>query len=107
MRAKIQGFIVWVALIPLVLSTAAHCSNISFDYAKQYSEARKEIGAWLKDGSCKRRFHVVKGLQNAPEALNLLFSGGNTGKLYVFLVPAYFEPELTRPSHGQHCAGVG
>ncbi|TFK92657.1 alcohol dehydrogenase [Polyporus arcularius HHB13444] len=64
MRAKIQGFIV-------------------FDYAKQYSEARQEIAAWLKDGSFKRRFHVVKGLQNAPEALNLLFSGGNTGKLIV------------------------
>lgn len=94
MRAKIQGFIVWVALIPLVLSTAAHCSDFSFDYAKQYSEARKEIGAWLKDGSFKRRFHVVKGLQNAPEALNLLFSGGNTGKLYVFLVDTYSELEL-------------
>ncbi len=69
--------------------------SVSFDYAKQYSEARQEIAAWLKDGSFKRRFHVVKGLQNAPEALNLLFSGGNTGKLYVSPVPAYWIRELT------------
>ena len=53
-----------------------------FDYASRYPEARKDIAAWLKDGSLKRRFHVIKGLQNAPEAINLLYSGGNTGKLY-------------------------
>ena len=50
------------------------------------------MAAWLKDGSLKRRFHLVKGLQNAPEAVNLLFSGGNTGKLYVF------SGDLDRPS---------
>ena len=50
------------------------------------------MAAWLKDGSLKRRFHLVKGLQNAPEAVNLLFSGGNTGKLYVF------SGDLGRPS---------
>jgi NADPH-dependent curcumin reductase CurA len=26
---------------------------------------------------------VVEGLERAPEALNLLFTGGNTGKLIV------------------------
>ncbi|KAI0649071.1 alcohol dehydrogenase [Trametes meyenii] len=63
-RAKIEGFIV-------------------FDYADRYAEALHEIGSWLKDGSLKRRFHIVQGLQNAPDALNLLFTGGNTGKLIV------------------------
>jgi len=27
--------------------------------------------------------HVVPGLEHAPEALNLLFTGGNTGKVVV------------------------
>ncbi|TBU33325.1 alcohol dehydrogenase [Dichomitus squalens] len=63
-RARIEGFII-------------------LDYAPRYAEARKEIAEWLKEGSLKRRFHVVQGLQNAAQAMNLLFTGGNTGKLVV------------------------
>ncbi|CDO70644.1 hypothetical protein BN946_scf184756.g10 [Trametes cinnabarina] len=63
-RAKMEGFIV-------------------FDYAKRYPEAQRELAEMLREGSLKRKFHIVKGLENAPEALNLLFSGGNTGKLVV------------------------
>ncbi|KAJ3997428.1 hypothetical protein F5050DRAFT_1429842 [Lentinula boryana] len=63
-RAKIQGFIV-------------------FDYVKRYPEAIAEISQGLRDGSIKRKFHIVEGLENAPSALPLLFSGGNTGKLVV------------------------
>ncbi|KAH9846673.1 alcohol dehydrogenase [Lenzites betulinus] len=61
-RARMEGFIV-------------------LDYRSRWGDAIKELAAWLEEGSLKRRFHVVKGLENAPDALNLLFSGGNTGKL--------------------------
>jgi NADPH-dependent curcumin reductase CurA len=37
----------------------------------------------LADGSIKRKFHIVEGLEQAPVALPMLFSGGNTGKLCV------------------------
>jgi len=60
--------------------------SISIDYAKQYPRAIEEIAAGLADGSIKRKFHVVEGLQNAPNALPMLFSGANTGKLCVSLV---------------------
>ncbi|KZT20166.1 NAD(P)-binding protein [Neolentinus lepideus HHB14362 ss-1] len=63
-RAKIQGFIV-------------------FDYADQYPKAIKDIAEWLEDGTLKRKFHIVEGIENAPKALPMLFSGGNTGKLVV------------------------
>ncbi|THH20723.1 hypothetical protein EW146_g665 [Bondarzewia mesenterica] len=53
----------------------------SLDYASQYAEARKEIAGWLADGSLKRKFQIVEGLENAPHALTMLFNGGNTGKL--------------------------
>ncbi|KAI0635973.1 alcohol dehydrogenase [Trametes polyzona] len=68
-RARIEGFIV-------------------FDYAGQFPEALRDLAAWLKDGSLKRRFHVVKGLDKAPEALNLLFEGVNTGKLVLQIADA-------------------
>jgi len=65
MRAKIEGFIV-------------------FDYAKRYPEAIAELAAGLADGSIKRKFHVVDGgIEQAPKALPMLFTGGNTGKLVV------------------------
>jgi len=63
-RGRIEGFIV-------------------FDYEKRYPEALRDLASWLKDGSLKRRFHVVEGLENAPAALPMLFAGGNTGKLVV------------------------
>ncbi|KAF4571113.1 hypothetical protein EYR40_007600 [Pleurotus pulmonarius] len=63
-RATIQGFIV-------------------FDYAKRYPEALAELSKGLANGSIKRKFHIVEGIEQAPVALPMLFSGGNTGKLVV------------------------
>jgi len=73
-RAKIQGFIV-------------------FDYAAEYPEAIKEMSKWLADGSVKRKFHIVQGLEKAPEALPMLYNGGNTGKLVIEVVPGG-QPKL-------------
>lgn len=39
------------------------------------------MGRWIAEGKIKRKFHIVEGLEKCPEYLNLLFSGGNTGKL--------------------------
>jgi len=63
-RAKIEGFVV-------------------IDYVSQYPAAVKEIAAGLADGSIKSKFHIVEGLEKAPEALPMLFTGGNTGKLVI------------------------
>lgn len=43
------------------------------------------MAGWLADGSLQRKFHIVDGLENAPNALSMLFNGGNTGKLCVNL----------------------
>jgi len=74
-RAKIEGFIV-------------------FDYASDFPAAIKEIAASLADGSIKRKFHVVEGLEKAPEALPLLFSGVNTGKLVVKVAEENHQSKL-------------
>ncbi len=59
------------------------------DYKAQYPIARADIGKWIQEDAIKRQFHIVEGIDNAPKALPLLFSGGNTGKLcvYVYLSP--------------------
>jgi NADPH-dependent curcumin reductase CurA len=53
------------------------------DYFDRLAEAQAELGAWLASGELKAREHIVDGLERAPEALNLLFTGGNTGKVIV------------------------
>jgi len=64
-RATIQGFIV-------------------FDYASRYEEARRELAKGISNGSIKRKFHIVEGgVEQAPRALPMLFTGGNMGKLVV------------------------
>jgi hypothetical protein len=56
---------------------------IILDYVSRFPEAQGEILGWLLDGSLKHTEHVVEGLEHATEALNLLFTGGNTGKVVV------------------------
>lgn len=69
------------------------------DYEKEYPVAMKAITGWIEKGLLKRKFHIVNGLDAAPSALPLLYSGGNTGKLYVmlfYLDRTYFLPHLVR-----------
>jgi NADPH-dependent curcumin reductase CurA len=58
---------------------------IVFDYLERYPEAQLELGGWLADGRLVHAEHVVHGLERAPEALNMLFTGANTGKVLVEL----------------------
>ena len=55
----------------------------SLDYAKRFAEAQQELAKMIQDSSLKRQFHIVEGVEKCPEALPMLFSGGNMGKLYV------------------------
>jgi NADPH-dependent curcumin reductase CurA len=63
-RGRMQGFIV-------------------FDFAHRYAEAQVELATMVLDGRVAHREHLVHGLENAPDALNLLFTGGNHGKTLV------------------------
>jgi NADPH-dependent curcumin reductase CurA len=56
---------------------------IVFDFASRYAEARAALLGWVRDGRLHHAEHIVDGLSSAPDALNLLFSGGNTGKVLV------------------------
>jgi NADPH-dependent curcumin reductase len=53
------------------------------DYFDRLPEGQAEVAGWLAEGKIKSAEHVVEGLENAPDALNLLFTGGNTGKVIV------------------------
>jgi hypothetical protein len=63
-RARMEGFLV-------------------LDYASRFAEAQGSLATLVLSGAIKHQEHVLTGLERAPEALNLLFSGGNHGKMLV------------------------
>jgi hypothetical protein len=63
-RARMEGFLV-------------------LDYASRFAEAQMELAGLVMSGALKHQEHVLAGLERAPEALNLLFTGGNHGKMLV------------------------
>jgi len=63
-RLRVQGFIV-------------------IDFASRFMEAATQLGQWKMFGKLKDRETIVEGLQEAPDAINMLFTGGNIGKLIV------------------------
>jgi NADPH-dependent curcumin reductase CurA len=56
---------------------------IVFDFAQRYAEAHLELATMVLDGRIAHQEHLVTGLEQAPDALNLLFTGGNHGKTLV------------------------
>jgi len=58
---------------------------IILDYLDRFPEAQADMFGWVAEGKVQSAEHVVDGLEHAPEALNLLFTGGNTGKVIVRL----------------------
>jgi NADPH-dependent curcumin reductase CurA len=63
-RLRVQGFIV-------------------LDFASRFLEAATQLGQWKMFGKIRDREMLVEGLERAPEAINMLFTGANTGKLVV------------------------
>ncbi len=65
-RLRMQGFIV-------------------IDFLPRFGEAAMQLAVWAAEGKLQNRVQVVDGFLNAPEAVNMLFTGANTGKLVVKL----------------------
>jgi NADPH-dependent curcumin reductase len=58
---------------------------IIIDYFDRFPAAQAEVAGWLAEGKITSSEHIVEGLERCPDALNLLFNGGNTGKVMVKL----------------------
>jgi len=73
----------------LLVNRARMQGMVVFDYADRYPQAIAELAGYLKDGRMKSREDVVEGGVAAfPEALNMLFTGRNFGKLVLQVATA-------------------
>ena len=71
--------------LQLIVKRARMEGFLILDYLDRFPGAQIEMAGWVLEGRIHHREHVVDGLERAGEALNLLFSGGNTGKVVVTL----------------------
>lgn len=60
---------------------------ITIDYWDRFEECFEHLRAWADAGRLRWREQVFDGLESAPEALNALFTGANTGKVIVVVGP--------------------
>ncbi|GLC94928.1 NADP-dependent oxidoreductase [Cupriavidus sp. TA19] len=67
-RARIEGFLI-------------------ADYRPRFHEAVEVMAKWVRDGQLKYRVDIIDGIEQAPAALNRLFTGKNIGKQLVRLAP--------------------
>jgi NADPH-dependent curcumin reductase CurA len=63
-RGRVEGFII-------------------LDFVSHFAEAQIELATMVLNGTLVHEEHLVHGLEHAPEARNLLFTGGNHGKTLV------------------------
>ena len=67
----------------LVAKSARMEGFLSINYADRFSEAREQMGQWLKEGRLRHREEIINGLENALTAFCKLFDGSNQGKLII------------------------
>ena len=57
------------------------------DKPERFAEWRALASPWVNDGSLHYRETIIDGLENAPQALSMVLSGGNFGKMLVRIGP--------------------
>ena len=63
-RLRIEGFVI-------------------LDYLDKYPQYQEKLAGWMLQGKLKARMHVVPGVENCVDALKMLYTSANTGKVLV------------------------
>lgn len=77
---------------------------VVFDYAKEYKVARRRMASWIVAGKLKYAVEEMAGLDRWIDALDALFSGANTGKVALAMLPLAVS---TGVSHREDGASAG
>lgn len=75
----------FVLLNEMLLKRLEFRGSLVLDHLKspRHEDFKRDMKAWILDGSVKPVEHVYEGLERAPEALHGLFEGHNIGKSVV------------------------
>ena len=53
------------------------------EWLDEFEDAARILGGWIKSGELKYRESIIEGIENAPSAFRMLFTGENFGKLLI------------------------
>jgi NADPH-dependent curcumin reductase CurA len=67
--------------IPILFNSARLEGFVVLDYFSRYNEGVSEIMKWIKEEKIKSKEDVRHGIEKFPNYFDLLFNGGNFGKL--------------------------
>jgi NADPH-dependent curcumin reductase CurA len=67
----------------ILMKTLTVSGFLVSDYAERFGESLEALGQWIAEGKIKFKVDVEEGIENAPSAVNKLFSGENNGKLVI------------------------
>ena len=74
----------------LIIRRATMRGFLVFDHMDRVPQAIGDLATWAAEGKLRSQVDVVEGLENAPDALNRLFTGQNLGKQLVKIADASF-----------------
>ena len=77
-----------IDISPMLMRRIGVQGFIIMDFAPKFGEAVAQLAQWVTEGKLKSRETIVDGLENAPTAINMLFDGGNVGKLLIKVAEA-------------------
>lgn len=69
--------------LALISSRASMTGFLLYDFEEKFPQAVSQLGKWIVAGKIVSEEDETVGLQNAPEALQRLFQGKNTGKVII------------------------
>lgn len=67
--------------LALLVQRASMTGIVVSDYYDRAGEAAMVMAGWIQAGKLKTREDIVDGLENFPNAFDMLFTGANNGKL--------------------------
>jgi NADPH-dependent curcumin reductase len=68
---------------PIIIKRLRVEGFLILDYVSRFMDAGQKLGMWKMTGKLKDKQTIVQGLTKAPDAINMLFTGGNIGKLLI------------------------
>jgi NADPH-dependent curcumin reductase CurA len=71
------------AVLGALANPPEHRFFVVTEWLEEFEDAARALGQWIKDGKLKYRETVEEGIENAPQAFRMLFTGDNFGKLLV------------------------
>lgn len=69
----------------LLVKRATMQGFLTTDFAARYEEAITDLVTWIREGRLRYREDILEGIESAPGSIEMLYGGGNNGKLVIRL----------------------